>query len=250
MTVGLPAAAPIDTAPAPARLGGDDVHVWSRRLDDGAVATAELLTVLSGDERARAERFHFERDRVRFIVARASLRQILGAYLDTAPARLAFAYGPQGKPALAWPPAFVTFNLSHSGELVLYALARARRVGIDVERRRPVEDVEGLAATVFAAAERAELASLPADQRIEAFLDGWTRKEAFIKAVGEGLSHPLDTFVVSLAPAAPARLVCVGDRPGAACGWSLHALTTEPGYTASLAVEGDVASPTCGTWGA
>jgi 4'-phosphopantetheinyl transferase len=228
-------------------LGRDEVQVWRRSLalDDDH---AELAGILAPDERLRAARFVFERDAVRYIVGRATLRQILGAYLAVAPEQIAFSYGPQGKPALAWPPEPLTFNVSHSADVALYAVARDRRVGVDVELARHVDDLDGLAAQVFAVAELAELSSLVADQRLRAFFDGWTRKEAFVKAVGDGLAHPLHTFVVSLDPATPARLISVGDTSGPTCGWSLHALDVGTGYSAALVVEGDIHPPTCLTW--
>lgn len=230
-------------------LGHAEVHVWRRGLARYDEADA-LVGVLSEEERLRAARFVFERDAARYIVGRASLRQILSAYLGVAPDRIGFSYGPHGKPALAFPREPLTFNVSHSGDLALYAVSWDRRVGVDVERARHVDDLQGLAAQVFAPAEREELASLPVDQRASAFFEGWTRKEAFIKAVGDGLSHPLHTFVVSLNPAKPARLVAVGDTPGAASGWSLHALAVDTGYSAALVAEGEVLTPTCRTWAA
>jgi 4'-phosphopantetheinyl transferase len=228
-------------------LSHGEVHVWRRSLARYEEVDV-LACVLSEDERLHAARFVFERDAARYIIGRATLRQILGAYLAIAPDRIAFSYGSHGKPALAFPREPLTFNVSHSGDLALYAVSWGRRVGVDIEQARHVDDLHGLAAQVFAPAEREELTSLPADQRTPAFFAGWTRKEAFVKAVGDGLSHPLDTFVVSLDPAKPARLVAVGDTPGAACGWSLHALAADVGYSAALVAEGAVLTPTCRTW--
>jgi 4'-phosphopantetheinyl transferase len=247
MTSGLAPGPSCGRARCALSLGDAEVHVWRRSLarDDEA---GGLAGVLSEDERLRAARFVFERDAARYIIGRATLRQILGAYLAVAPEHIAFSYGPHGKPALAFPREPLTFNASHSGELALYAVSWGRRVGVDVEQARPVEDLSGLAAQVFAAAERAELASLPADQRTRAFFAGWSRKEAFVKAVGDGLSHPLHTFVVSLDAAKPARLVAVGDTPGSACGWSLHALAADVGYSAALVAEGQILTPTCRAW--
>lgn len=235
------ASSPLTPAPA-------EVHVWRRWLDVGAAGAMALKAVLSPDEEARAARFRFERDANRFIVARATLRRVLGRCLGVEPEELAFYYGAHGKPALASPPTRLTFNLSHSGDLALLAVAWDRAIGIDVEQRRPVSDLGALAAQVFATAERAELATLPPGAREDAFLAGWTRKEAFIKAVGEGLTHPLDAFVVSLDPVAPARLLSVGGSADAAGAWSLHALTPAPGYVAALVAQGAVERPTCRTW--
>lgn len=247
MTAGLASGPSSGRARRALPLGRAEVQVWHRSLahDDKHEGLAGLLAT---DERLRAARFVFERDAVRYVVGRATLRQILGAYLAVTPERIAFSYGPQGKPALAWPREPLAFNVSHSGDVALYAVSWDRRIGVDVELVRQVDDLQGLAAQVFAAAERAELASLAADQRVRAFFNGWTRKEAFVKAVGDGLSHPLHTFVVSLDPATPARLVAVGDSPGATCGWSLHALTACTGYSAALVAEGEIQTPTCRTW--
>jgi 4'-phosphopantetheinyl transferase len=248
VTTGVESGLASRPAPGPAAPDHALVHVWRRSLDREAVDETDLAALLSRDERLRAERFRSRRDASRFIVARATLRQILGAYLAVAPDRLVFVTGPHGKPALAWPRASLTFSVSHCEGLALYAIARGRRVGVDVERRRPVDDLDDLAARVFAASERAELAALSAERRGQAFLDGWTRKEAFVKALGEGLRYPLDTVVVSLDPAAPARLLAVGDRGGAVSGWSLHALDAGAGYAAALAAEGQVPPPTCWNW--
>jgi 4'-phosphopantetheinyl transferase len=247
MTAGLAPGPSSGRARRALPLSCAEVHVWHRSLahDD---KHEELAGLLSTDERLRAARFVFERDAVRYVVGRATLRQILGAYLAVTPERIAFSYGPQGKPALAWPREPLAFNVSHSGDVALYAVSWDRRLGVDVELVRQVDDLNGLAAQVFAVAERTELASLAPDQRVRAFFDGWTRKEAFVKAVGEGLSHPLHTFVVSLDPATPARLVAVGDRAGATSGWSLHALAAGTGYSAALVAEGEIQTPTCRTW--
>jgi len=161
-----------------------------------------VLKSLVPDERQRAERFRFERDRRRFIVAHGVLRDILGRYLKCSPAQVSFSYNQYGKPALAQESEAIglRFNMSHSHEVALYALTRAREVGVDVELLR--EDFASLeiAERFFSRSEVALLNSLAPELRTDGFFNCWTRKEAYIKALGEGLSHPLDRFAVSLAP--------------------------------------------------
>jgi 4'-phosphopantetheinyl transferase len=222
---------------APA-LGPGVVHVWRVALagapaDELAAAWASL----SPDERARAERFQFERHRAQFVLARGALRDLLGRYLDTPPAALRFRYGPQGKPDLAWPAGELRFNLSHSHELALIALARGAELGVDVEQQAPMRDEAAVARQVFADEELAALAALPPDQRSAGFFNAWTRKEALIKARGEGLSLPLREFAVSLAPGEPARLLR-SPTPTDLETWALVALDPGPGYAAALACAG------------
>lgn len=225
-------------------LSHEEVHVWRASLEQPPGVAARLRLTLSEDERERAARFHFERDRVRFVIARAALRDILGRYLDLPPGNLHFAYGPYGKPLLS--PEFVPdsagggvdFNISHSHTLALVAVARGRALGVDIERVRADAAERQIAERFFSAQEVAALCALPDAQQPRAFFDCWTRKEAYIKARGEGLSFPLEEFDVSLQPDAPAALLCVRGDAGEAGRWSLRALDVEPGYAAALAVEG------------
>lgn len=217
------------------------VHVWQARLDQFAVRQGQMLELLSADERERAARFHFAKDRRHFIVARALLRTLLARYLNLPPHHLSFSYGPYGKPALAGEGesrALLRFNVSHSHGVALYAVARERDVGVDVEYVRRDMVGESIAERFFSAREVAALRALPAEVQPQAFFNCWTRKEAFIKARGEGLSFPLDRFEVSLDPKEPAALVSVRDDPREASRWSLQALPVEEGYAAALAVEG------------
>ena len=197
-------------------------------------------------ERIRSESFHFERDRRHFIVARAVLRTILGRYLQIEPKRVQFSYGPHGKPELAERAGDgeLRFNIAHSHELALYAFTRGREIGVDLEYLRNLPDAEQIAANFFSARENATLQALSTSQRQQAFFNCWTRKEAYIKAIGKGLSQPLDQFEVSLAPKAPASLLNVAGAPEEASRWSLKALTPAPGYAAALAVEGHRWRPT------
>jgi 4'-phosphopantetheinyl transferase len=221
-------------------LESEDVHVWRAKLDQPSETLQALLRLLSPDESERAWRFYFRKDREHFIVARGVLRRILGSYLSLEPSSLRFAYSNYGKPALAgiMDQPTLRFNLSHSGELALYGFTLGREIGLDLEFRR--EDFAGLeiAERFFSAREVEVLRSLPPQLRTEGFFNCWTRKEAYIKAVGLGLSLPLDQFDVSLSPGEPAALLRTGDDERETARWSLKALTPAEGYSAALAVEG------------
>jgi 4'-phosphopantetheinyl transferase len=221
-------------------LAPDEVHVWRAALGQPTERSLKLWPLLSSDEQERASRFRFQQHRNDFVVARGLLRRILSSYLRTEARRLKFTCGPQGKPALA-PDAGVAklrFNLSHSHQLVLFALTLGREVGIDLEHIRPeFADLEA-AVRFFSPREIAQLTALPANQQTAAFYNCWTRKEAYIKARGGGLSLPLDQFDVSLAPGEPARLLGVLNDAREAARWTLMDLQPAPGYAAALAVEG------------
>lgn len=231
-------------------LGTGEVHVWRTALDLAPDQVQRLRESLSPDERARAARFHFERDRVRFTVARAGLRALLGRYLGLAPSAIGFAYGDHGKPHLAAPaPAGdLRFNVSHSGGVALYAVARGREVGVDVEGHRADFATAEIAEGFFSLAERRALSALPAERRCEAFFACWARKEAYIKARGLGLSLALDGFDVSLAPGEPAALLATRDDPAERHRWSLHALDPGPGLAGAVVAEGRDWTPSCWRW--
>jgi 4'-phosphopantetheinyl transferase len=228
----------------------DEVHVWRSTLDWSAEATAALEPVLSPDERERVRRFHFERDRRCHLIARGLLRTLLGRYVGMAPDALRFDYSPFGKPSLA--ASLMTralqFNVSHAGELLLIAVAAGRTLGIDVEHIRTDIAVGEIAARFFSAHERDALATLPGDLQQQAFYDCWTRKEAYIKAVGDGLSLPLDQFDVAFLPGEPARLLATRPDPAEARRWSLRELQVADGYKAALAVEGVGWTLKCWDW--
>ena len=177
-------------------------------VQDEPTILRSLEATLADEEKARAARFIFERDRDRFIAARGILRDLLGRYLRCAPQTIEFVYGPRGKPAVAGAAARpdICFNLSHSHGLAVVAIGREREVGIDVELIRPEFAGEEIAKRYFSAKEIAELSRLPAELRTEGFFLCWTRKEAYIKAKGDGLQIPLDSFDVSLSPGRPATL--------------------------------------------
>jgi 4'-phosphopantetheinyl transferase len=217
----------------------DAIEVVVTALNGRAAAACDSAAkLLSEGERQRAARFARERDRRRYIVARAELRRLLGARLHERPEAIEFVYGRRGKPALA--PRFAAsglrFNLSHCEDVAVYAFARAREVGVDVEVVRPLPDADGIAARFFSRNENLAYLALASADRSQGFFNCWTRKEAFIKALGGGLHIPLRRFEVSLAPGEPARLLRVGRRPGDRCGWRLIGLQPAPGLTGAVVV--------------
>jgi 4'-phosphopantetheinyl transferase len=226
-------------APTDLVLSSRDVHVWRASLEQPEALIQQLAQTLSEDERTRASRFYFERDRKHFIVGRGLLRTILGCYLSLEPTQLQFCYGSRGKPALAnmGDSDTLQFNLSHSHGLVLYAVTRDRKIGIDLEQIRPTSDVEKLAERFFSPREHAAIRSLPSSQKQEAFFHAWTCKEAYLKAIGEGLAG-LEQVEVSLVPGEPVRLLSTGEDSPASSRWSVQVLTPAPDYIAALAVEG------------
>ena len=224
--------------PASPVLWPNEAHVWRVRLDGPWSKSFELS--LSGDDRERAARFKFEGDRHRFIMSRACLRTILARYLKTNAAGLQFDLGPFGKPSLApRQNAFdLRFNLSHSHQLALIAITRGREVGVDVEFMRADFANDEVAEHFFSAAEVKQLGQTPAEIKTRSFFNCWTRKEAYIKGRGEGLSHPLDQFDVSFAPDVPAALLDSRLDPTEVSRWFLEDLSPHPAYAAALTVEG------------
>lgn len=222
-------------------LAHDTVHVWRTRMEAPASCLAAFHEVLAPDERVRAARFRFEPDRRRYTVARGVLRRLLGHYLDVPPESVEFRCNDRGKPLLRQPVQGldVRFNLSHSHGLALHAFAVGREVGVDVEHIRPNTDVMGVARHSFSPAEMNALTALPAGQRREAFFNCWTRKEAFIKARGEGIALGLRRFDVTLRPGEPAALLRFDDDPVEAARWSMRSLDAGEGYKAALVVEGE-----------
>ncbi len=219
-------------------LSSDEVHVWQALLDE--LQLTKLEPTLSADERARANRLRFEKDRRHFIVGRGLLRTILGSYLNVEPGGLQFCYGPYGKPALAKESNVdeIRFNLSHSHGLALYAITRKREVGVDLELVQPEIEDERVAAQFFSPREIAMLRALPSEGKKEGFFKCWTRKEAYIKARGDGLAFPLDQFDVSVSPSAPAVLLRNDHEAQEIVRWSLQHLSPKLGYVAALVVEG------------
>jgi 4'-phosphopantetheinyl transferase len=214
-------------------LARDEVHVWRVSLDQNPVQIRSFRRKLAADEQARAQRFHFERDRDHFTVARGVLRTILGRYLNRAPEILSFCYGSHGKPNLAGESggAAIRFNLSHSHGIALYAIGRGRELGIDLERIRCDLAVLEIAERFFSREEAARLRAFPRESQHQEFFRCWTGKEAYVKARGEGLSLPLDQR----------------GSPDVAR-WSFRELTPAPGYLAALAAEGQGWHLSCWQW--
>jgi 4'-phosphopantetheinyl transferase len=216
----------------------EEVHVWRATLAWPDAAARRLEQCLSADERDKMQRFRFEKDRRRYLMGRGLLRTLLGHYLEVAAQDLRFETTAAGKPHLASGQGELQFNLAHSGEYVLIAVADGRAVGIDVEEIDDDFDARQVAAHFFSLDERRNLEMLTGRARIEAFFECWTRKEAYVKARGEGLSLPLDQFDVSLRPGEPARLIATRPDPAEARRWQLSPLDVAEGYKAALAVEG------------
>ena len=213
--------------------------MWHAALDRDESALARLRAALSTDEKARADRFHFAKDKNHYTVARALLRELLGSYLEQRPDSLEFSYGPHGKPALAGKNASsgLSFNLSHSFGLAVYAFAKERNLGIDVERLQPESAGEDIARRYFSPREVGDLRSLPPEAKAAGFFSCWTRKESYIKALGTGLHTPLDSFSVSLLPGQPAEFL-----GGVDARWHIAAFQPTEGYAGAVVYDGDACS--------
>ena len=229
--------------PASLELRQNELHVWRVSVDRSPDELDRLATTLDEDELARAQRFRFEMDRRHFIARRGILREILAAYLNRRAAELRYRLGSHGKPLLEEDssPA-VRFNLSHSADLALVAVARGCDVGVDVERVVPERADRKVARRFFAEGEIEALERLDDHDFVEAFFRCWTRKEAYIKARGEGLSFPLRQFEVSLGSDEPARIVRVEGDDEEARRWSMLAVHPGAGYAGAVVMEGSPAA--------
>lgn len=213
------------------------VYLWIVRLIAAKCQSDHFWATLSGDEKLRTNAFRFKRHRNAFLVARGLLRAILGWYLEVPPENVAFQYGPQGKPALCTKVRRdLHFNLAHSEDWVIYAFSRNCEVGVDLELVRELPEMESIVDNFLASEERAEFFGMSPEARPEAFFNFWTRKEAFLKAIGKGLSVSLDRVQVSLAPDQPAVIL---SRPGDTSDmshWTLFRLAPINGYVGALAL--------------
>jgi 4'-phosphopantetheinyl transferase len=216
------------------------IHVWSVRLDPPAAEVERLGRHLSADEWQRANRFRFEQHRRQYVVGRGALRTLLAGYLGTDPERIRFSYGPRGKPFLAplEDAASLRFNLSNSHELAVAGFVLGEEIGVDVEHLRPMPDCEKISERFFSASEREVLRGVSAPRKEETFFNCWTRKEAYLKAVGEGLAAALDSFDVTLAPGEPPRMLSLEGDAERAARWSLYHLRPADDYVAAVAIEG------------
>jgi 4'-phosphopantetheinyl transferase len=238
-------------SPAGLALPAGEVHLWSVPLDPPADRVEALRRHLSADEQDRASRFRFDRHRRQYVVGRGALRALLGAYLGIRPELVRFTYGPRGKPFLELIPSPLSpipgergqdagalfFNLSNSHELALVGFMLGREIGVDVEHLKPMPDCEKISERFFSESERKVLRELPAERKEEAFFNCWTRKEAYLKAVGEGLAAPLDSFDVTLAPGEPPRMLTLRGDAAAASRWWFQHYEIAPDYIGALAVE-------------
>ncbi len=237
---------------SPVALTADEVHVWRASLRPPADALARVEAHLSPDERARAARFRFAEHRTAFVAGRGAQREILARYTGLAPHALVYSESKYGKQSLAGAAASldIRYNVSNSGDLALFALTVGREIGVDLEKLKPMPDGLDIAQRFFSAPENEIFAALDPSVRDLAFFNCWTRKEAYIKAVGEGLSMPLDRFDVAFQPGEPARLLRTRGDEAEAARWSMLALDPGPGYVGALAVEGDGWRPVLFDWDA
>lgn len=221
------------TFPAPG-----EVQVWLADLDRPPIPRQLLDASLAQDERERAARFRFDVHRNRYVAGRGLLRRILAPLLAVEPGEIVFRYGAKGKPSLDRPAADLAFNLSHSANGALFALSRGRELGVDLEALRPLHDADALVERFFHHREREVYARVPGEERLSCFYCGWTRKEAYVKARGDGLSLPTSEFEVVLAPGEPARMLGFEAEPEEVERWSFAALEPARGFLGALAVEG------------
>lgn len=232
----------------PRTLRAAETHVVWFALDLAAARVEDLSRRLSSDETERAGRFLHERDRRRYVVCRARLREILAPHLGTDATGPRFAYGPQGKPALAVGDGRLRFNLSRSHERGVVALRLDAHVGVDIERIQPVPEAMAIAERIFAAEEHRALRAVPPADFDAAFLGYWTRKEAVVKSTGLGLSYPVNRFVLTAHPSADAERVDVADDAGPATRWVMPLSPPDSDYAAALATEGPAGAVTSHIW--
>jgi 4'-phosphopantetheinyl transferase len=215
-------------------LSKRQIHVWTLRTNAPRNVISRFEEVLAPDEIGRAAQFRVSRPRESFILTRAALRYLLGHYLGQSPASICLQYGTKGKPALSQ-NGELRFNVTHSGEMAAIALTRGCDVGIDLEQLRSLPDLEEIAARSFSDEEAVGINSLPASARARAFFECWTRKEAYVKAIGVGLSKPLNSFRVTTKRDSPANLMFLGDEIDASESWTLHDLFLGPDYAGAVA---------------
>lgn len=224
-------AGPIEPSLAP-----DEVHVWAASLSVPTAVLAALSITLSAEERERAARFKFDLHRNRFIVGRGILRELLGRYTGANPEELDFAYADHGKPQLT-SGSDLQFNLAHSDDIGLFAFSRHGPLGVDVEQVRRINNVDDLVARFFSARENDLFQKLSDDQKPGAFFNLWTRKEALLKATGEGITGGLNRVEVTFLEDEAARLLAIDGNPVPARDWILSSLAPAPGFVGAVAVQ-------------
>jgi len=216
---------------------GASIHIWTIALDEDPAIVSSLVDMLSGDERVRAARFRTTELRVRFVVAHGALRTILSGYLGIPPGAVRFDTTQSGKPYV--PGAGLTFNLSRSEGLALCAITVAGQVGVDIERLRPVDDEDAIVHRYFAPGEMRQYEAVRSPERTAAFFSTWTRKEAFVKAVGSGLQRELSSFEVEVSPDAVCPRLTLEPEEQQAI-WSLRSFSPRPQYVAAVALDRDI----------
>jgi 4'-phosphopantetheinyl transferase len=224
--------------PVQLSLGATDVHVWAANLDLSIETLAYFACTLSEQEQQRAARFHFDKHHNRFIAGRGILRSLLASYLDCAPDEVQFVYGANGKPALAgqFAESRLHFNLAHSENLALIAVTLLGAVGIDVEEIRPVSDADELVERFFSPRENAQFQQLSTEQKDVAFFNLWTRKEAWLKATGEGIGHSLNRVEVTFLPGEAASLLALPEGVLSKDEWVLRELLPAGGFVGAVAL--------------
>lgn len=218
------------------RLTENDLHIWQARFSDLLPQHDAFRHILTPDEVTRAARFRFDDARERFVLARGFLRRTLAPYLAITPDAVDFAYGARGKPIL--PSSDIRFNLTHSADRLLLGVCRDRMLGVDVEHMGPMDEMLTVARMNFSPNEQRIFFALPTDEQQRAFYTCWTRKEAYIKATGDGFKMPLSDFDVTFTPDQSPRLLrIVGDDPAR---WRMLHLDPAPDYVGAICVrDGD-----------
>jgi len=245
--VGATAASTWGIPPERPALQADDLHIWRASLEASAEVIKEMEAILTPGERARAERFKFPGGRERYVAGRATLRRLLGRYLEEAPESITFEHGKYGKPYLSGGAA-LHFNMSDSQDVAVFALALGREVGVDIERIRQETHCEKIARRHFTPGEYMEMMALPKINLRECFFHMWARKEAFVKAIGMGLYAPLNAFEVTVWPKTPVAVHVLMPLEASAGRWSLAEITPEEGYCAAVAIQGTPPRITCWRW--
>ena len=220
----------------PPQLQAGELHIWKIELDYDSGHWQPLMALLSNDEQIKADSFRFEKLRLRYIAGRAALRKLLGGYIGCETEAVSFVYNDYGKPSLQDVDSGLRFNVSHSGEIMLAAFALNSKIGIDIEAIQQNIDCMDICQCWFSVQESNALRNLPEEKRIGAFFRVWTRKEAYIKARGIGLSYPLNRFSVSLDETAPALLEhqdCSQEMKS----WQIYNIEVSSAYSAAIVIE-------------
>jgi 4'-phosphopantetheinyl transferase len=243
-------AASFKLPPSNLKLAAGEIHVWFAVLDQSASEFYRYIRTLSAEERVTARRFYFQEDRKRFVARHGILRMILGCYLGVKASELRFYHGENGKPAITetFSKEPICFNLSHSNGAALFAFTRNHEIGVDIEHIRDISEMEDIVERFFSTREKTFFRALAHEKRREAFFDCWTRKEALIKAIGEGLSCPLDKFDVTPVPDEGETLPTIEGDPKGVPDWPIHTLRLARDYAGALATESKSFTLRCFKW--